>query len=204
MTEAKPATCPQCKGEGFIIVNGFKLTCSHLAAPAVESSEAAALKLPNLLELCQLCGRTLGEHSREALTSKNDHGWKWKENACPIGDAPFHRTQTFVAVERAESPASTPAPQTIWFHGTTRECAELIKRDGFREGTWFARHMEDAVTFGGPVVFFVKVSFSGKSSDEWQVCCSNALPSSSITNVWELRASASPASPPQSSKKETR
>lgn len=89
------------------------------------------------------------------------------------------------AISRAGSPAPTP-PQRVWFHGTSPEKASLIEKDGFAEGTWFAAHMEDAVAFGGPCVFFVKVTFESEPADKWQVCCSNALPASTIEKRWDF------------------
>jgi hypothetical protein len=76
--------------------------------------------------------------------------------------------------------------QIIWFHGTSRKNVDGILKNGFRKGTWFARHMEDAVTFGGPVVFFVKVTFE-KTPMRWQVCSSNTIRASAIKNVCYVR-----------------
>jgi hypothetical protein len=68
--------------------------------------------------------------------------------------------------------------QVVWFHGTrTRKSSESIKKHGFRAGTQFARHMEDAVCFGGPYVFFVRIQFNPKA---WQACCSEVVPPSAI------------------------
>ena len=96
---------------------------------------------------------------------------------------------------RAAAPAPSPLTeeQVVWFHGTSRENAEIIKRDGFKAGTWFARHMEDAVEFGGPYVFWVKVKFSAVPSANWQVCCENALPPMTIQ---QTVLAASPAEQP--------
>lgn len=69
--------------------------------------------------------------------------------------------------------------QGIWFHGTDWRSALKIQRDGFRAGTWFARHMEDAVEFGGDCVFWVKVRFS-RAPMKWQACSSNQIPASAI------------------------
>lgn len=83
-------------------------------------------------------------------------------------------------------PGAEETKQVIWFHGTTAENASDIARGGFKEGTWFARHMEDAIEFGGPIVFWVKVSFSKADAHEWQVCCSNSLPTSSISKIVQV------------------
>jgi hypothetical protein len=83
----------------------------------------------------------------------------------------------------ASVPATTlPSEDTqvVWFHGTSKENGEIISREGFKPGTWFARHMEDAVALGGPYVFFVKVHFADTKPYGWQVLCENALPASAI------------------------
>lgn len=49
---------------------------------------------------------------------------------------------------------------TIWFHGTSAQAAEEILRTGFRDGTYFAAHLEDALAFGGDFVFLVVLPFS--------------------------------------------
>ena len=42
------------------------------------------------------------------------------------------------------------------YHGTNEENSKSILKDGFREGTYFAYHLEDALTFGGQYVFLVE------------------------------------------------
>ena len=41
------------------------------------------------------------------------------------------------------------------YHGTTKRNAEKILKTGFKKGTWFALHLEDALEFGGEYVFRV-------------------------------------------------
>ena len=66
----------------------------------------------------------------------------------------------------------------VWFHGTrTWTSVAKIRDEGFKEGTYFARHMEDAVIMGGAHIFFVRVAFEG---NDWQACCSNRIPASAI------------------------
>lgn len=84
--------------------------------------------------------------------------------------------------------------QKVWWHGTTSaRKARSILRDGFREGTYFARHLEDALEFGGRHVFAVEFVVSFKPGYEgwrkWQVCLANALPASAIINyqVYSIR-----------------
>ena len=53
------------------------------------------------------------------------------------------------------------------YHGTTKKKAEKIKENGFRKGTWFALHLEDALEFGGEYVF--RVGFNDMVSQYyWQ------------------------------------
>lgn len=46
-------------------------------------------------------------------------------------------------------------PLEICYHGTNEENALGILREGFKIGTYFARHLEDAIGYGGPHVFGV-------------------------------------------------
>ena len=69
--------------------------------------------------------------------------------------------------------------QTIWYHGTSQENVCSILAHGFREGTWFARHIEQALKSGGSEIFGVRVAFEAAPS-KWQVCASNPIPASSI------------------------
>ena len=43
----------------------------------------------------------------------------------------------------------------ICYHGTSEENAQSILENGFNPDSWFARHLEDAIGFGGPWVFQV-------------------------------------------------
>lgn len=69
--------------------------------------------------------------------------------------------------------------QRVWFHGTNYRTALKIEKEGFRAGTYFARHMEDAVEFGGPCIFWVRVQFVSTPL-RWQVCSANKIPASAI------------------------
>lgn len=63
----------------------------------------------------------------------------------------------------------TREPLSIRFHGTSAENARKIRQDGFREWTYFAHHLEDAVAFGGGHVFevvFTKAELKGNGG--WQ------------------------------------
>lgn len=70
--------------------------------------------------------------------------------------------------------------QRVWFHGTNKNNIDKIRKNGFKIGTYFARHMEDAVKFGGPYVFSVNAVFKPRRRNNWQVTCANAIPRTSI------------------------
>lgn len=46
-------------------------------------------------------------------------------------------------------------PLVIVYHGTDQQAAARIAKEGFRPGTYFARHLEDATGFGGEYIFEV-------------------------------------------------
>lgn len=58
------------------------------------------------------------------------------------------------------------------YHGTSEENATSIRETGFREWTWFAKHLEDAIGFGGLHVF--KVAFNDPP-DHWQFMSENIV-----------------------------
>lgn len=70
--------------------------------------------------------------------------------------------------------------QIIWFHGTDKRNLRGIKMHGFRAGTYFAAHLEDAICYGGPYVFLVKVQFDRASDRAWQVRNTNRIPAKAI------------------------
>ena len=55
----------------------------------------------------------------------------------------------------------------IWYHGTNKENSELILKNGFKKGTYFANHLEDAIGFGGKYVFEVALLMDKKNYWEW-------------------------------------
>lgn len=70
----------------------------------------------------------------------------------------------------------------IWFHGTSGTKAKSIQKSGyFDKGTWFAKHLEDALAFGGLHVFWVLLDF-GESKD-WQVLCGNKVSQENIIKL---------------------
>lgn len=65
------------------------------------------------------------------------------------------------------------------YHGTNKENAKLISETGFRPGTYFAHHLEDALAFGGKYVFrveFEEDKFSNEDDcDRWQFWIINTV-----------------------------
>ncbi len=55
----------------------------------------------------------------------------------------------------------------ICYHGTNEKAAQLILKEGFKPDTWFARHLEDAVGYGGSHIFEVRFNVNGLPSN-WQ------------------------------------
>lgn len=73
----------------------------------------------------------------------------------------------------------------IWFHGTNVEAAKKIKIAGFRSGTWFAEHLEDALEFGGSVVIEVALDHLGS---DWQMCVGDAISAERIVSITQYRS----------------
>lgn len=73
----------------------------------------------------------------------------------------------------------------IWFHGTNEANVQPILAEGFKEGTYFARDIHDALAFGGPFIFEVIVDFGSLSKDDWQVCAANRIGQEQIVGVAE-------------------
>ena len=79
----------------------------------------------------------------------------------------------------------------IAYHGTNRKNAASIKREGFKRKTYFARHMEDALEFGGKHIFAVKfsddpVQWKG-GLDGWQFWISMPIAPTAIVNLHVVR-----------------
>ena len=79
----------------------------------------------------------------------------------------------------------------ICYHGTTREKAKQILANGFKPDCWFARHIEDAVAFGGEIIF--AVSFEKRKIPRgWQFHHLEAYPASNIEYIFEVITRAKP------------
>jgi hypothetical protein len=71
----------------------------------------------------------------------------------------------------------------IWFHGTDLKAAEQIRREGFRAGSWFAEALEDALEFGGKVVFEVALDHRPVEDGNWQMCIADIVPFDAIVSI---------------------
>lgn len=80
----------------------------------------------------------------------------------------------------------TMEPKIICFHGTSKRNAHQILETGFRPGTFFAKHLEDALEFGGAYVF--SVCFDEKRvpplpPSRWQFIARVRIPPDSIVRL---------------------
>jgi len=53
----------------------------------------------------------------------------------------------------------------ILYHGTSKENAEKILKEGFDQYTYFAKNLTDALSMGGPYVF--AVAFKHTTAPQW-------------------------------------
>lgn len=72
-----------------------------------------------------------------------------------------------------------PIKSRIWYHGTNETAAKQILNSGFREGTYFADCLADALIFGGNHVF--EVALRCRDS-KWQIVVTEAVPLENIVN----------------------
>jgi len=81
-------------------------------------------------------------------------------------------------------------PLVICYHGTKPRNVPGIMRDGFKEGTYFARHLENAIHMGGRHVFGVAFD-KAKLSDppHWQFIVREVIPPDRIVHhrVYRVR-----------------
>lgn len=57
---------------------------------------------------------------------------------------------------------------SIWYHGTSKESAEMILVGGFHVDTHFTPYITSALSMGGPYVF--TIYFDTPPSDYWEWC----------------------------------
>jgi hypothetical protein len=70
----------------------------------------------------------------------------------------------------------------ICYHGTNARAAKAIVEHGFAAGTYFARHLEDAIGFGGDHVFEVVFLDISLTDDRWQFTSLAPVPKSRIVS----------------------
>ena len=73
----------------------------------------------------------------------------------------------------------------IMFHGTTAKNAAKILKDGFAIGTFFAKHLENALHFGGDYIF--EVYFATSPTKYWEYITDSIILPSNIKTHYELR-----------------
>lgn len=73
--------------------------------------------------------------------------------------------------------------KVICFHGTSRANAKAIMLRGFRENTYFAKHLEDALEFGGSWVFQVCFNEGMLPPGCWQFRITDGMPCSQIVRL---------------------
>lgn len=78
-------------------------------------------------------------------------------------------------------------PQHICYHGTDEESAKLIIETGFRPGTYFGFHLEDALGYGGEYMFEVAFPRLATAPDRWQFTTDETIPPSRIVAHYRLQ-----------------
>ncbi len=74
----------------------------------------------------------------------------------------------------------------LCYHGTTKENAEKILSEGFKPDCWFARHIEDAIQFGGTFIFAVPFE-TKKMPRSWQFHVLESIPKTKIIYLLEVK-----------------
>lgn len=77
-----------------------------------------------------------------------------------------------------------PTSGAVWFHGTTKSASDIIVQEGFQAGTYFARHLEDALHMGGEYIF--EVWFGADPSADWQWVTPEPVSADQIMSVYRL------------------
>jgi len=79
-----------------------------------------------------------------------------------------------------EPSVETKIEYKLWYHGTNKESASKILKNGFKEGTYFARHLEDALGFGGEYVFEVALKLNHKY---WELITKDVISADRIVRL---------------------
>lgn len=64
---------------------------------------------------------------------------------------------------------------SVCWHGTSKKAAENILKEGFNKGTYFSKHLEDALGFGGNYVFAVVFETKEVKDFWWQFVCKDII-----------------------------
>lgn len=76
------------------------------------------------------------------------------------------------------------AKQVFVYHGTNKQNALSIIKTGFAPGTYFSRHLEDSLAFGGSWVFMVEWV---DPPDNWQFLNKKRIPPERINRLTQYR-----------------
>lgn len=63
----------------------------------------------------------------------------------------------------------------IVYHGTSYKSSKSILKEGFREGTYFAKYLEDALGYGGKYIFEVAYQYNKIPKKNWQFICEEKI-----------------------------
>ena len=72
----------------------------------------------------------------------------------------------------------------IWYHGTDKDSAEIILKEGFQLDTYFGKHMEDALNYGGDYIF--TIFFKDDPTDYWEYRNAKTIPLSEIFMLYRI------------------
>ncbi len=98
----------------------------------------------------------------------------WKN--CGFSEGEFLCEARLVVRERTER-------LKICYHGTDEETADIIVEKGFKPGTYFGEHLEDALAFGGSYVFEVCFPQDTTSVSGWQFTTREWIPVDRIVRL---------------------
>lgn len=75
----------------------------------------------------------------------------------------------------------------IWYHGTTKQNAQSILKNGFKKHTYFTWDLAAALTMGGDYVF--AVFFPGKdTSTYWEIITTRKILPSKILHCYKFKS----------------
>ena len=107
------------------------------------------------------------EMNSELYALWQNSGWTAEEFLCEAKLAVLKRTKRL----------------KICYHGTDAETADIIAEKGFKPGTYFGEHLEDALGFGGPYVFEVCFPQDTTSVSGWQFTIEERVPVDRIVRL---------------------